>query len=220
MAETIIHSNEPVTLLGAAPVRESALAESLRHAPRLIAADGGAGTALSCGRVPEAVFGDFDSIDAETLAKIPGERLNRIDEQDSTDFDKALRHIDAPLVLAAGFTGGRIDHELAVYNALVRHADRPCIVLGESDICFHAPPSLALDAGRGTRLSLFPMAEVSGSGTGLRWPIDGLLFAPSGRVGTSNEAAERRVALEMRSPGMLIILPRSALPAAIRALSD
>lgn len=219
MTETIIRSNEPVTLLGAAPVGKSALAESLRHAPRLIAADGGAGTALSFGHVPEAVFGDFDSIDAETLAKIPAERLNRIDEQDSTDFDKALRSIDAPLVLAAGFTGGRIDHELAVYNALVRHADRPCIVMGESDICFHAPPSLALEAGRGMRLSLFPMADVSGSGSGLRWPIDGIAFAPSGSVGTSNEAVESRVSLEMRSPGMLVILPRSALPAAIRALS-
>lgn len=219
MTETIIRSNEPVTLLGAAPVGETALAESLRHAPRLIAADGGAVTALSFGHIPEAVFGDFDSIDADTLARIPAERLNRIDEQDSTDFDKALRSIDAPLVLAAGFTGGRIDHELAVYNALVRHADRPCIVLGESDICFHAPPTLALEAGRGMRLSLFPMAAVSGSGSGLRWPIEGIAFAPSGRVGTSNEAVESRVSLEMRSPGMLVILPRSALPAAIRSLS-
>ena len=220
MTETIIRSSEPVTLLGAAPVGESALAESLRHAPRLIAADGGAETALSCGNVPEAVFGDFDSIDAETLAKIPSGRLNRIAEQDSTDFDKSLRHIDAPLVLAAGFTGGRIDHELAVYNALVRHSDRPCIVLGESDICFHAPPSITLDAELGMRLSLFPMAEVAGSSSGLRWPIDGIAFAPSGRVGTSNEAVERRISLQMRSPGMLIILPRSALTAAIRALVD
>jgi thiamine pyrophosphokinase len=174
--------------------------------------------ALAVDIVPDAVIGDLDSLDPDSLARLPADRLHRIAEQDSTDFDKALRHIDAPLVLAVGFTGARLDHELAVYNALVRLADRRAIVVGEHDICFHAPPALCLDLPLGTRVSLFPMASVTGRSTGLRWPIEGLRFAPDGRVGTSNIVSAAPVTLAMDAPGTLVILPRAMLRAAIRAL--
>jgi thiamine pyrophosphokinase len=220
MIESIVRSDDPVTLLGGAPVDDSTLDLCLSLAPGLVAADSGAARALAHGRVPGAVIGDFDSLRPEEQAAIPPERLHRIAEQDSTDFDKALRNIAAPLVLAAGFTGARLDHELAVYNALVRHAARPCIVVGGSDICFHAPPgplSLALEPDE--RVSLFPMAPVAGRAEGLRWPIDGLAFAPDARIGTSNRAVSGAVTLSMEAPGMLVILPRRALAAAARALA-
>ncbi len=169
--------------------------------------------------MPSAVIGDLDSLGADALARIPADRLHRIEEQDSTDFDKALSHIVAPLVLAVGFAGARLDHELAVYNALVRLADRPAVVIGEHDICFHAPPRLRLDLPTGTRVSLFPMAAVTGHSTGLRWPIKGLVFAPDGRVGTSNQASGGPVTLAMDGPGMLVILPRLMLRAVIPVLA-
>jgi len=174
--------------------------------------------AIKAGLMPTAVIGDFDSLGAEAMARIPANRLHRIDEQDCTDFDKALRHILTPLVLAVGFTGARLDHELAVYNALVRLADRPAVVIGEHDICFHAPATLRLDLPAGTRVSLFPMTKVTGQSTGLRWPIGGLGFAPDGRVGTSNAATGDPVTLTMDGPGMLVILPRLMLRAVIPAL--
>jgi thiamine pyrophosphokinase len=65
---------------------------------------------------------------------------------------------------------------------------------------------------------LFPMARVTGRSTGLEWPIAGLIFAPDGVIGTSNRVVARRVTLEFDAPGMLVILPRRRLDAAIRAL--
>ncbi len=206
-----------VTLFGAGPIVPRDIEEILAIAPVLIAADGGANAALAAGHVPEAVIGDFDSLSAEFRHSIPSERLFLVTEQDSTDFEKCLSRIDAPLTLALGFTGRRLDHELAVYNALVRYPDHPCIVLGSHDLAFAAPAEVALDLAPGDRVSLFPMAEVTGRSEGLRWPIEGLRLAPDGRVGTSNVAIGP-VRLSFDGPGMLIILPRRALGVARAAL--
>ena len=215
MSAAIVQSLEIVTLLGASAPSRADLLESLTIAPLLVAADGGADVALSFDLIPDAVIGDLDSITGAD--RIPSDRLHRIPEQDSTDFHKCLRQIEAPLILAHGFTGGRLDHELAVYNALILHTDRPVIVIGAEDICFHTPPMLKISLPAGCRVSLFPMAELGCASTGLKWPTDHLTFAPWGRVGTSN-IATGDVTLRPSREGLLTILPRAQLPAAITAL--
>lgn len=206
-----------VTLLGAGPVSAQIIEEILAYAPKLVAADGGAKAALAAGLAPDAVIGDFDSLTDETRRALPHSRFVEVADQDTTDFEKCLMRISAPLILGIGFTGARIDHELAVYNALVRLRRSPCVILGSDDLVFAAPMTVRLDVAPGTRVSLFPLAPASGRSTGLRWPIDGLELSPDGRVGTSNEATG---AVEMRfdSAGMLVIMPREALEAVIEAL--
>jgi thiamine pyrophosphokinase len=62
------------------------------------------------------------------------------------------------------------------------------------------------------------MAPVTGRSTGLEWPIDGIRFAPDGMIGTSNRVDAPRVSLTFDGPGMLVIVPRRRLDAAIKAL--
>ncbi len=218
MNRPLVQSPDGVTLVGGGPVSRAELALCLRYAPKILAADGGADRVLAAGHCPEAVVGDFDSISAAARAAIPVGRQFVIAEQATTDFDKALRSVEAPFVLAAGFTGARVDHGLAVLNALVRHADRCCVLVGARDVVFHAPARLDLSLRAGDRLSLFPMAPVTGQSEGLEWPIGGIGFAPDGMIGTSNRVVAGRVVLAMDGPGMLVILPRGRLAAAIRAL--
>ncbi len=196
---------------------DSDIEVSLALAPTLVAADGGAAHCLAAEHMPEAVIGDMDSLDIVQAAGIPWERLHEITEQDSTDFDKALRHIETPLVVAVGFTGARMDHELAAYNVLVRRADRRCVLVGETDVLCVAPPKLKLDVPVGTRVSLFPMRAVTGRSEGLKWPIEDIAFAPDGLIGTSNTATDP-VTLEMDGPGMLLILPKAFLPLLVKTL--
>lgn len=217
MTAPIVQTSRPVTLIGGGWLGEDDLNLALTRAPLLVAADGGALAALAEGHEPQAVIGDFDSLPASVRARIPPERLFAIREQDSTDFDKALRHIQAPLVLGVGFMGARTDHQLAAFNTLVRRADRPCLLLGPREVVLHAPPRLDLALGPGDVVSLFPMRPVTGRSRGLEWPIDGLDLAPDGRIGTSNRALGP-VRIEIDGPGLLVILPRSALDAAIRAI--
>lgn len=204
--------------MGGGELASEALERALALAPVLVAADSGADRALMLGHMPQAVIGDFDSLGSAARADVPPERLHHIPEQETTDFDKALRHIAAPFVLAVGFTGARLDHTLAAFNTLARHPGRRCVVLGARDLCFLAPPELDLALPPGTRVSLFPMAELRGRSRGLRWPIDGIGFAPGGLTGTSNMASEDRVRLDFDATGMLVILPVAHLSAALSAL--
>lgn len=214
MSGPVLRSARPVTLLGGGELDPRDLATALRLAPRLVAADAGAGAALRLGHLPDAVIGDFDSLAEEDRRAIPAERLHRVAEQETTDFDKCLRLVEAPLFLCLGFTGARVDHELAVYNALVRHGTRRALVIGGADLCCHADREMTLTLAPGSRLSLFPLAPVTGRSEGLEWPIEGLHFAPGGRIGTSNRVTGP-VRLAFDAPGMLVILPKTALPAVL-----
>jgi len=217
VTRTIVASAVPVTLLGGAQTAAPEVEIALSRAPRLVAIDGGADTALGLDLRPEAVIGDMDSI-SDAARRAFADRLHRIEEQDTTDFDKALRSVAAPLVLAVGVTGGRFDHELAVMAVLAAHPDRPCIVLGAETIVCLCPARITLDPGAGAPVSLFPLAPCRVASSGLRWPTEGLDFAPDGRIGTSN-AATGPVTLAPDAAKMLLILPRAALDALIAGLA-
>ncbi|MGV8952558.1 MAG: thiamine diphosphokinase [Cypionkella sp.] len=216
MNQVIVESLQGVTLAGGGPFGKALLARARALAPVIVGADGGADRLLRLGAEPAAVIGDFDSISASARRRLEG-RLFPIAEQETTDFDKALRSIRAPFVLGLGFAGARLDHGLAVLNALLRHPDQRCLVLSPQDVCFLAPLRLRLDLPVGTRFSLFPMGAVTGQSSGLRWPINGLDFAPDAMIGTSNEVAGA-VDLEFSARKMLVMLPLRYLSAALRGL--
>ncbi|MDO5630425.1 MAG: thiamine diphosphokinase [Paracoccus sp. (in: a-proteobacteria)] len=207
----ILRSDQGVTLIGGGTVDRTALASALALAPVVAAADSGADAALAAGLVPAAVIGDFDSISSAARAAIPAANQHPVAEQDSTDFAKCLMRIAAPFVIAVGFDGRRVDHTLAAMTVLARHPQPPCVILTAADAVTLAPPDLRLDLPPGTRVSLFPLGPVTGSSTGLRWPIDGLMLEPAGRVGASNQATGP---VHIRSTGpLLVILPARHLPA-------
>ena len=119
-------------------------------------------------------------------------------------------------MIGIGFSGARLDHGLAVLNGLVQHPDRRCLLLSGQDVVFLAPREMALTLPKGSRLSLFPMGAVEGTSEGLRWPLEGLHFTPGGMIGTSNQVVGP-VRLRFSADLMLVILPRSAMAAALDA---
>lgn len=217
MNQPIVESETGVTLIAGGPVLARDFRAALGRAPMVVAADGGADRALALGVRPAAVIGDMDSISLQARGAL-ADVLHPVPEQESTDFDKALRHIAAPFVLGLGCLGGRVDHELAVLSVLVRRSDVRCVLIGREDVVFAAPPVLDIAMQAGDRFSLFPMAEVTGRSAGLEWPIGGLQFAPDVRGGTSNRATGP-VRLEMDGAGMLVIVPRARLGVALNAFA-
>lgn len=215
----IVDVSEMITLVGGGALTPEDLAQALTIAPVLVAADGGADQALELGHVPQAVIGDLDSISDQARADLRPGTVHHIAEQDSTDFDKALRSVNAPLVLAVGFLGARLDHSLAALNVLARFPARRCILIGAQDVVFLCPQELTLSLPVGTRFSLFPMAPVEGRSTGLRWPLDGLAFAPGAMIGTSNEVGADPLTLSLSAPHMIAMVPRAHLEPVIKALT-
>jgi thiamine pyrophosphokinase len=214
---TGIDIGQGVTLLGAGEVAPGALAAALARAPRLVAADGGGDAALAAGLMPERVIGDLDSLSAGGRARL-ADRLWHVPDQDDTDLDKALDRIAAPLVLALGFTGGRLDHTLAALSALGRRPTLRAVLWGAEDLAFVIPPRLELALPAGARLSLWPLAPVRVASRGLVWPTEGLELAPQGRIGTSNAVAEGPVVLVPEAPALLALVPVAGLDAVLAGL--
>lgn len=221
MTAVLHRARGPVTLVGGGSVEAGQLARALALAPEAVAADGGGDVALPDGRDFAAIIGDMDSIASLAALRARGVPVHPVADQDTTDLEKCLAGVAAPLVIGLGFLGGRIDHHLAAMNALVRFHGRPVVLIGGEDLCFACPRELALDLPVGTRVSLFPMAEVRGVvSEGLRWPVAGLAMGPAARIGTSNAALGGRLRLAFDGPGMLVILPEALLAPVVERLAQ
>lgn len=91
-----------------------------------IGADKGALTLYENGIVPNAIIGDFDSIDKESLTKlkkIVPVVLKAEVEKDETDTDLALDYaltLEPSEIILTGVSGGRLDHEEAAKRSLLR----------------------------------------------------------------------------------------------------
>lgn len=218
MVVPIVSSSTFVTLLGAGSARFEQIRRALKVAPILVAADGGADHALAFGQVPDAVIGDLDSLSDAARAAVPGDRLHRIAEQESTDFDKALRSLECPLVIGVGFIEGRMDHALACFQTLLHRSAHRCVLLGAQDVVCLVPPEITLDLPTGTRVSLFALSPVVVHGEGLEWPLDGTELAPDGRGGTSNRSTGGPVRITASGPGLLLLLPEAEFEPLIAAL--
>lgn len=197
-----------------------ALAAALALAPEVVAADSGARVPLPPGTRLSAVIGDMDSLADPEAFRAAGVAVHRLAEQETTDLEKCLYSVAAPLLLGVGFLGGRVDHELAALNALVRYPAPPVVLIGEADVCFLCPPLLALDLPAGTRVSFFPLAPAVGRvSEGLFWSVEGLAMAPGGRIGTSNRALGGPVRVGFDAPVVIAILPEAFLGQVVAALA-
>ncbi|MGR3485646.1 MAG: thiamine pyrophosphokinase [Paracoccaceae bacterium] len=196
---------------------EPTLALALSIAPRVVAADGGADAALAAGAEPEAVIGDMDSLSQAARVRL-ADRLHLIEDQDRHDFDKAWAAIASPLVMAVGFSGGRLDHTLAVLSTLRARPDRACVVLSAHSACAICPPLLRLDVPEGAGVSLHPLTPFRATSQGLAWPLDGIDFAPGGRGAGSNRATGP-VTVRPDTPGALVIVAPNHAAALARAVT-
>lgn len=207
----IIEQNYPIGLVGGGEIHEGDFSDSSQFVQEYVAADGGAGAILDQNLIPCALIGDFDSVSEDVLGRIPKERIHQIREQDSTDFEKCLSMIEAPLIVGLGFLGARVDHELAVFAALCQFAEKRVCLLGKEDFVFLCPPKIVLPLASAERVSLFPVAPCQAKSEGLQWPLDGLPLGPLMQIATSN-AALGTVTITVDEPVLLVILPRALFP--------
>ena len=199
-----------LAIVGGGVVDETFLRSLHADGTHIIAADGGAEVCAQAGVMPEAIVGDMDSL------KDPGSwaektLLIKLDEQETTDFEKCLYSTRAPLTLALGMTGKRFDHTLCALDAVARYAgDRRIILVDEQDIALAITGAFTFEVSPGERVSIHPLREITFQvSKGLRYALDGVTLAPGRRTGTSNAAVKGIFsivpgAVEM-SPWLLIL---------------
>jgi thiamine pyrophosphokinase len=203
-----LHYDRPLAIVGGGTVDTAFLQELAERNIALVAADGGADAIGAAGLIPDAIIGDLDSL-ADRKDWERRTRVIHVGEQITTDFQKCLYSTEAPVTLALGMTGRRLDHTLAALSALLQVGmERKVLLVDEVDVALTVSGPVSFSAAAGERVSVHPFLptrfEMS---TGLLYPLDGLTLDPAGRLGTSNEAAGGTVAIvpaEM-TPWLLIL---------------
>lgn len=216
-SETIVSTSRPVCLVGGASATNADITNVLQLVAGFVAVDSGADTLLRAGITPIAVVGDFDSL-SQTARDTFAELLCQIDEQSTTDFEKALTRVTAPAIIALGFTGGRMDHILSVLNVMSRFPDKPVLLADVDDVSFLVAKGRRVFAlPKGSRISLMPVAPATVSLQGVVWPFSDTLMTMTGFTSPSNVAIGGDVTIQTDAP-ILVTLPRAHLPIALKAV--
>jgi thiamine pyrophosphokinase len=162
----------------------------------LLAADGGAAFLAGLGIAPQAVVGDFDSLDggvAEALQAAGVELLRHPAHKDVTDgelaVEEALRRGAAEVLLAGGT--GALDHtlgHLAILRRLEARGVAARLVAPDLAVAvLTAPADVTLAAPTGVRVSLAPAgADATVSLAGLEYPLDHGVLPADACVGLGN----------------------------------
>ena len=207
-SKVLLTFKHPLAIIGGGTVETALLRELAARNVALIAADGGAEALDAAGLVPEAILGDLDLL-ADRAGWEARTRVIHIPEQISTDFQKALYSTSAPVTLALGMTGKRLDHTLAALGALHEVArTRHVILVDEVDVALAVSGPFAFAAKKGERISVHPLVPITFDRTeGLFYPMNDLLLDPAGRLGTSNEGTGGRVEIVPKddTPWLLIL---------------
>ncbi len=219
---------DPVIVLGGGDFCADQLRPFVAKGYPLVAADGAADAAQALGLKIEAVIGDLDSVqDADAFGD--DVQIIEITDQETTDFEKCLYTIDAPLFICFGMLGKRVDHTLAAFHTIARHgsgnfgAKKHIVLMDDVDITLGVVGDFELVLPVGTRFSIYPLQPVTfGRSSGLKYPLDGLTLDVGKRIGTSNAVSEPMVEIVLNGKHdvpYLVILPKEHIGAILRFYS-
>jgi len=206
---------ETAVVIAASPPNQTA--PILADGAFVVAADGGADTALALGLHVDLAIGDFDSLSAGGLAALEraGTRIEKHPAaKNATDLELAL---DAALaaaprsILVVGSAGGRLDHVLSSLELLASSRYVGVELDAQlGDALVHVIRDSR--AFQGTPGELLSLHAVHGAARGvltegLRYPLVGETLEPGSSRGVSNVFAEPEARVSLTDGVLLAIRP-------------
>ena len=205
----------PVVLVGGGEIAWEQLQLIRQHSYPMIGVDSGANALRLHDIITDLVIGDLDSI--SELASFPQTTDTiKVSEQQTTDFEKALYTIDAPLFICFGFWGDRLDHCLSALHVLTKYrGQKRVLLIDQADLIFTPQKTLEMEIGIKSRFSIYPLKTTNFlTSSGFLYPLDGLTFEAGKLMSTSNETTQSRILLtttEETKSNYVVILPNSKL---------
>jgi thiamine pyrophosphokinase len=195
-------------------------AVQLRGAELVIAADGGAHFLEACGRRPDVLVGDLDSVDPDLAERLEGDGVaveRHPVDKDATDaelaIERALAGGASRITVIGAFAGERLDHELGNLLLLAdaglarRTEDLRMVRSGTMARAVHGPGSLDLEADVDGRVGLLPVGgDAEGVTTrGLRFALDAATLRLGRTRGLANEVVSVPASVALESGVLLVI---------------
>jgi thiamine pyrophosphokinase len=214
----------PVVLVGGGKIAWEQLHLIRHHLYPIIGVDSGANALRLHDIIADVVIGDFDSI--TELAYLPQTTDTiKVSEQQTTDFEKALYTIDAPLFICFGFWGDRLDHCLSVLHVLTKYrGQKRVLLIDQADLIFTPQKTLEMEIGIKTRFSIYPLKTTYFlTSSGFLYSLDRLKVEAGKSISTSNETTSSRIFLkttEKTKSNYAVILPNSKLQPVIDWLRE
>ena len=159
------------------------LQQAAKEADFVLAADGGADRALSCGVRPDAVIGDMDSVSKTAKRQLADVCWLPVDRQDNTDLEKALDYLiqhGCKRCTLCGFFGGSFDFSLGNFMSLTPFAAKlELVVRGPGWQLRPVINRLVLPCSPQKCVSLLTLQTCRNvRTTGLKYPINGETVLP------------------------------------------
>jgi len=190
--------------------------ELVRQADLIIAADGGAASALAQGWQPHILVGDLDSAPPDVCARVKAcgaEVLRYPARKDETDTELALRTAldrGAQQVYLLGALGGRFDHALAnlLLLALPELAGVRVTILAGRQRIFAIRHRAEIPGRPGDLVSLLPLGgdAIGIWTTGLEYPLQGGTLRFGAARGISNVITQPPAEVRLESGLLLAIV--------------
>jgi len=186
--EQIMKFENLLILVGGGTLNIKLLKKLHANGANIIAADGGAKACKKAKISPDAIIGDMDSLKNKKQWQKQSQ-LIELKEQQTTDFEKCLYSTDAPLTIALGMTGNRLDHTLNAFDIMAKYAcDRHIILIDKKDMAFATCGEFSLNLGAGERVSIHPLGKVKfEKSIGIKFPLTGITLAPKVKNAISNK---------------------------------
>ena len=188
----------------------------------IVCADSGAKHARLLDLNVDVIVGDLDSISKETLEyyRERGSEIVQMAEQESDDFEKALRYLNGRFkgyVRILGISGNRTDHMLTNFSVMLRYSDSFESLVAYDDSAEHQfltakRNNCSITCPVGTTISLTPFGEAIGVTTqNLRYPLISEDLRLGEREGLSNVATGTPITITIVSGALLVTV--NSLPA-------
>lgn len=187
------------------------LAEPIQETDYVIAADGGYRHTQALNITPDAILGDFDS-----LEKIPEGATVFPVEKDDTDAMLAVRHGLSKgckrFVLYGALDGPRLDHTVANLQALLFLADKGAegYLVGNTQIATTVTSTQAFPETATGIISVFCLGKDARGVTikGLKYPLENGDLTAAFPLGVSNHFTGKPARISVEDGTLLIIYDR------------
>ncbi|MBV6479893.1 MAG: hypothetical protein HGGPFJEG_02697 [Ignavibacteria bacterium] len=177
----------------------------------IIAADGGCKKLKSINIIPNVIIGDLDSAGDSALRyfRSKGSKIIKIDEQETTDFEKSLIYCKANNLLETyvfGFSGLRIDHTVNNLSILKRHTEYMNIKMIDNEFeVFIINKSTSINYRKNELFSFVGMPKAFNIHTkGLKYKLKGENLKFGIREGTLNLSTSKVITLNFDKGDLLI----------------
>lgn len=200
-----------IICLDGEPPSKDTFQKVLRTDDDVIAADGGANWLSAYGIQPRLLIGDLDGVQTDILRQMPESMVLQIQDQYSTDLEKALSWVIAnkyTQVVLLGMGGKRIDHILSNFSLIWKFEKKISIEMIHDDWSAYLLQNTKkkFDVRTGQTVSLIPFSNCSGiTLRGLQYPLTNKAMK-LGNVGISNVAVKNKIEITIQKGRAVIFI--------------